>query len=465
MAGFLKLLLLPIQLLMSPIKWFQNASMAARLALLAGVFQFILVLFATAAVLVAGEWTVLQLWWSPGKILALLALFIAVPVLVHRAVLLWCEPSIARWPDIASAWRAILDDLRRQDIELKDLPVFLVFGTDGDAVETALLNASPTPLVVSCSPGRGGPLHAYATHESVYICLSAVGQAARVIAQRQSSALNGSTTDWRLDESSRLETVCELVLQERSPFVPINGVLAILPVDLSQRSSKQTRELGNSIAADLQQLTRRLQVRAPATFLCTGLEQESGLSDFFSMLAAKQQPQVNADQTVSKPTGRESTRGSAFPVGIWPTPDHIASVAAHAVGPLTDEIAELLLDPSSTAKQWTRIRLLKMLCRLRLNGAAQLGELLQAIFAPDIPVEDAPLLSGVFTGAVSVNPEHQGFLRGVFSFMIEQQAELEWTERRILTDTRAARAASILIGIAVTLFASGCGLLWWKLVS
>ncbi len=465
MVGFLKLLLLPIQLLMSPIKWFQNASMAARLALLAGVFQLVVVLFATVAVLVAGEWAVLQMWWNPGKILALFALFIAVPLLVHRATLLWCEPSNARWPDIAAAWRAILSDLRRQDIELKDVPVILVFGTDGDAVEAALINASPMPLVVSCSPGRGGPLHAYATREAVYICLNAVGQAALVVAQRQSSVSIDGNTDLHPDESSRLDTVCELLLKERSPFVPINGVLAILPVDLSQRSSKQTRELGNSIAADLQQLTRRLQVRAPATFLCTGLEQESGLSDFFSMLAARQQPQVNADQTVSKPTGRESTRGVTFPVGVWPTPDHIASIAAHAVGPLTDEIAELLIDPASNATQWSRMRLLKMLCRLRLNGAAQLGELLQAIFAPDIPVEDAPLLAGVFTGAVIVNPEHQGFLRGIFSFMIEQQAELQWTERRVVTNTRAAGAASILIGMAVILFVLGCGLLWWKLAT
>jgi len=451
------------QILISPLQWFRRASLALRLAVLIGVFQVAIVLFATIAVFALGEFAVLQLWWSPGKILTLFALFIAVPVLVHRATLLWCEHSPTRWSDITVAWSAAVSDLKRHGIDPEEWPIFLVLGTNGDARESALLNTSGAPLLVSGSPGRGTTLHVYASADAIYVCLNSIGQLGAAAAARRGMGDAQGIAKSLQDEVSRLDAFCDLLLRERAPYVPCNGFLVVLPLDLEHRSSKAISALGDALAADLHRLTRRLHVRAPAVFLGTGLEHEAGVTEFFEILASKQQPQVNADKTVSKPTGRESARGGMFPVGIQPTPAHLAAVAAHAVGPLTDEIAELLLDPDSQAEQWTRIRLLKMLCRLRLYGAVQLDEMLGKVFAAELSEDYMPLLAGAFTGSLSEDQDRQGFLRGVLSFQVDQQAELEWNRPRVEADTRARSASRVLFASALFLLVAAVGMLWWRL--
>ena len=169
MDTLLSFLLSPLRLIFGPIQWFRQASLAARLAFLFGLFQIVIVLLATGAVLFAGEWVVLQLWWSPGKIFLLLLLFISVPILVYRSALLWCEIPTARWPDVTSAWNTIIQDLKRQDVDLEEWPVYLVLGSDGNGLESALFRYAATPLLLSESLGAGAPLHAYATKEAVYI--------------------------------------------------------------------------------------------------------------------------------------------------------------------------------------------------------------------------------------------------------------------------------------------------------
>lgn len=449
---------------MKLLSWLRRSSLATRLAILTGLFQIAVALFATAAVLMAGDWAVLQLWWSPRKILALLALFTATPLLVHRATWLWLERPTTRWPDIEKSWRAVTEDLGRQQVDLKEWPLFLVLGTDGDDIENALLTCSSAELIVSGSPGRGGPLHAYASNDAIFLCLSGIGETAPAAADCRDSRNQRTLKQTDRDSASRLATMCDLLQRERSPFVPINGILAVVPVELGCRSSNRTTRLGNAIAEDLHQLTRRLRVRAPATFLCTGLESETGLAEFFTILESRQQPRVNSDQTVSKPTGREDARGTSFPVGIWPTQEHVSAISANAAGPLTDEIAGFLLDPTQPAELWTRIRLLKMLCRLRLNAASQLIDLLNKVFAHDSTPENTPLLAGAFIGSLSSEPDRQGFLSGVLDGLVELQAELEWTGEQADGDIRASRAAKTLALYSVVIVIAAIAILWWKFV-
>lgn len=461
LLGFLLSLL---HLIFAPVQWIRQASLPARLAFLFGLFQIVIVLLATFAVLFAGEWVILQLWWSPGKILLLLLLFVSVPILVYRSALLWCEIPTARWPDITSAWKSIVQDLKRQNIDLEEWPIFLVLGADGAELEEALFQSSSSPLILAGSPGPGGPVHAYASNDAVYISLDGVGQAAAAAKICRNQKENQASQQSRKDEASRIDTFCNLLVMERSPFVPINGILSLVQIDFAHRVSQPVAKLAIAQAKDLQRLTRRLGVRAPVTFLAVGLENEVGFIDYANLLSDQQQPKVNADKTVSKPTGREEAKGTPFPVGIRPTHEHLLAVAANAMGPLTDSISEMLLDPARLPEPQSRIRLLELLCRIRLHGAAQLNEVLQQVFSHDLSTADLPLLSGAFVGALGTETEKQGFLTGVLTHLNDQQAELDWTKKSHLSDQRAHRAAKILFAITMCLLVLAVAMLWWKLV-
>ncbi len=465
MDTLLSFLLSPLRLIFGPIQWFRQASLAARLAFLFGVFQIVIVLLATSAVLFAGEWVVLQLWWSPGKIFLLLLLFISVPILVYRSALLWCEIPTARWPDVTSAWNTIIQDLKRQDVDLEEWPVYLVLGSDGNGLESALFHYAATPLLLSGSPGAGAPLHAYATKEAVYITLNSIGHTAAAAKACRNQKSDSDHQYGRKEEASRLDALCSLLAMERAPFVPINGILSLVQVDYAHLVSQPLTKLAIAQAQDFQRITHRLGVRAPVTFLAVGLENEAGFADYAELLSAEQQPKVNADQTVSKPTGREEAKGVRFPVGIRPTNDQLTAVAANAMGPLTDNIAEMVLDPARLPEQQRRIRLVELLCRIRLHGASQLNEVLQQVFSNNLTTADLPLLSGAFAGALGPEPEKQGFLAGVLSHLNDQQAELDWTRKSLRSDERARRAARILFGLTMALLLLSSGMLWWNLVA
>ncbi len=74
-----------------------------------------------------------------------------------------------------------------------------------------------------------------------------------------------------------------------------------------------------------------------------------------------------------------------------------------------------------------------------------------------------PLLAGAFTGSLSEDQDRQGFLRGVLSFQVDQQAELEWNRPRVEADTRARSASRVLFAAALFLLLAAVGMLWWRL--
>ena len=101
MQSLLNILLLPFTAMAAAVRWFGRASVAAKIAWIVALFQFVVVALAASVVLGAGDRAVLQSWWSPGKALALLLLVVLVPLLVYQAARLWLEHQGGRWPDIA----------------------------------------------------------------------------------------------------------------------------------------------------------------------------------------------------------------------------------------------------------------------------------------------------------------------------------------------------------------------------
>ena len=494
MQLLLKILLLPYTAAVAAVRWFGNVSVAARIAWIVALFQFVVVLLAVGVVVWTGDRAVLQSWWSPGKALALLALLLVVPLLVHQAARLWLEHQDGRWPDLRAAWDAATIELARQQIALTESPLFLVLGTDGGESERALFAEPPTALVVEQSPSGGGPLHLFASEDAIFVCLSGAGQTSVAAAAVRAAAADGARTGSSLptapavasdrdpsgepaDASAgggqrpapttaalqsgkerrealeRLEYACDQLRQARVPMAAINGVLVLLPLQMNHPTDAHASSLGQALGGDLATVTRVLGVRAPVTVLAGVLQDDPAIEELLSRLDAGK---------------RSAACGQPFPPGLTPTPESLRALALNATGPLNDLLGELLLDPRRISQQPTNRHLLAMLLRLRLHVSSQLARVLPPAFCPDPHHSGggrggfAPLLAGCYVASISRQPNRRAFVREVLDRVVHLQGELDWTDESLRAEAWALRTSRGLFAAVAVMVAAIGAIIWWK---
>jgi hypothetical protein len=475
MQTVLDILMLPYKGLAALVRWFASVSAAARIASIVALFQCVVVFLAVVLVLAAGERAVLQSWWSPGKILALLMLLVVVPALVYQAARLWLEHQGGRWGDITAAWAAASAELARQQIRFDEAPLFMVLGGDGGSAERSLLADASPPLVVEGAPSGSGPLRIYASREAIYICFSGAGQTAVVAARMRAAqdidtepptgdtpadpsgsgaaperrgGLQRSALD-REEATDRLRLACELLQTVREPLAPINGIIVMVPLAIDRGADADAVVLGQAIGEDLATLTLELGIRAPVTMVAAGLEQDPAMPDLASRLEAAQRLEVS---------------GTAFPPGIVPGVELLKAAAANAGGPLTDRIAELLLDPRRIEQQPANRHLLAMLCRARLHVAEQMSRVLEQAFATELHGPNVPMLAGCYLAALGSKADRRLFTRGLLERVVNLQGELDWTDDCLSRNAWATRIARSLFAMVAAMVLAIVAIVWWKIV-
>jgi hypothetical protein len=475
MQTVLDILMLPYKGLAALVRWFASISAAARIACIVALFQFVVVFLAVVLVLAAGERAVLQSWWSPGKVLALLMLLVVVPALVYQAARLWLEHQGGRWADITAAWAAAAAELARQQVRFDEAPLFVVLGGDGGPAERSLLADASPPLVVEGAPAGGGPLHIYASREAIYVCLSGVGQTGVVAARMRAAqgidaelpagdapadeaasavgtaprgGLQRSALE-REEATDRLRLACELLQAVREPLAPINGIIALMPLAIDRDADADAVVLGQAVGEDLATLTLELGIRAPVTIVAAGLEQDSAMPDLVSRLEAAQ---------------RLEASGTAFPPGIVPGVELLKVAAANAGGPLTDRIAEMLLDPRRIDQQPANRHLLAMLCRVRLHVAEQASRVLEQAFTADLHGHNIPMLAGCYLAALGSKADRRLFTRGLLDRVVNLQGELDWTDDCLSRNGWATRIARSLFAMVAAMVLAIAAIVWWKIV-
>jgi len=475
MQTLLHILTLPYTGLAALVRWFASGSAAARIASIVALFQFVVVFLAVLLVLAAGERAVLQSWWSPGKILALLMLLVVVPALVYQAARLWLEHHAGRWADITATWAAASAELARQQIRFDEAPLFVVLGGDGGAAERSLLADASPPLVVEGAPAGGGPLHLYASREAIYICFSGVGQTAAIAARMRAAqaidaepaagdapADEGATAAVpeprgglqrsaleREEATDRLRLACELLQAVREPLAPINGIIVLMPLAIDRGVDAHAVVLGQAIGEDLATLTLELGIRVPVTMVAAGLEQDPAIQDLVSRL---------------EPAERLEVSGTAFPPGIVPGVEQLKVAAVNTGGPLTDRIAEMLLDPRRIDHQPANRQLLAMLCRMRLHVVEQVVRVLEQAFAADLHGQDRPMLAGCYLAALGSKADRRLFTRGLLDRVVNLQGELDWTDDCLSRNVWATRIARSLFGMVAVMAVAIAAIVWLKTV-
>jgi len=490
MQLLLNILLLPITSTSAAVRWFAKTSVAARIAWIVALFQFVVVVLAAIVVFGMGDRAVLQSWWSPGKALALVLLLMLVPLLVYQAARLWLEHQGGRWPDIAAAWSAAITELSRQQISFTESPLFLVLGSDGGELERALFAELPTPLVVQQSPAGGGPIHVFASRDAIFVCFSGAGQTAvaatavrsamadgvrsvtgpeavadQAGAAQEADAVEGNgwhaapsappprTGKQSREAGDRLAFACDQLRQARIPLAAINGVVVLLPLQMDHAADAETASLGQAVGEDLATITRVLGMRAPVTLVAGVLQDDPAIEDLLTRL---------------DPGKRAAACGQSFPLGLPPTPEHLHALAFNATGSLNDRLAELLLDPRRITQQPANRHLLALLGRLRLHVSTQIARVLQQAFSRDLHggVDGRrgvlPLLAGCYVASISGNASRRAYVRGLLDRVSQMQGELDWTDESLRAEAWAARMARVLFAAAAVMVAAIVVIVWWK---
>lgn len=109
--------------------------------------------------------------WSWPRLLLVALLLVVIPIVVFRAVTLWVMGVGPRFVDIDFSWRAGIEALAKQGMDLKSAPLFVIIGGGSDRLRKNLMSAVGTEFLVNGEPDVPAPMHWYASKDAIYLYL------------------------------------------------------------------------------------------------------------------------------------------------------------------------------------------------------------------------------------------------------------------------------------------------------
>ncbi len=120
-----------------------------------------------------------------GRVALVIFLVILIPLILYRGLRLWLEGERSLYPEIDNAWTAGIEALEEQGLDLRDMALYLIIGSRSTGQERAIMQTGKLDLRVDGVPDGPGPLHWYATPDSVYLFCSDASWSSALAAKRQ----------------------------------------------------------------------------------------------------------------------------------------------------------------------------------------------------------------------------------------------------------------------------------------
>ena len=394
---------------------------------------------------------------------------------------LWrAERDSPEFAEIDRAWREARLAMRRAAVELGELPVFLVLG-DPVGGGQALFHASAMPLAVSDVPRRpDAPLHVFATYEAIFVTcpgLSALGHVARSRSARPdeapaepdaaptrsgpdatpgrddagttppSSTTGGQpvrrerTLEILLSQTAEVEAttrqlkhLCKLLLRDRQPYCPINGVLLLLPYAATD-SESEARQAGTACHLDLTIIRDAILVDCPVYAMLCDLETAPHFDRLLEEFSEEQRTQLLGRSFPLVPDLQVSDRIKLVEAGgdwighAFLMPLFYRLLRFDATGDaIPDNIRE-------------NARLFRFFAEMH-GRARRLGRLLGRLISLD--QRGQIMLGGCFIAGTGRDPRReQGFVGGVLRLLIDGQNFVSWTPEAIRREANYRRMATL----------------------
>ncbi|NQU23379.1 MAG: hypothetical protein HQ567_19030 [Candidatus Nealsonbacteria bacterium] len=225
--------------------------------------------------------------------------------------------------------------------------------------------------------------------------------------------------DDTIEQARRLQYVCGLIRRQRQPLCPINGILALLPFGLIQRSPGEKSILQGAVEKDLSTVSRVLMLRCPVTALVVGMEEESGFQELVRRLGR--------ERAVSQRFGK------GYSLSNPPLPDRLDALCTHACGAFEDWVYAMFRERDALTRTGNT-KLYSLLVKIRRDVRGRLADILAYGFGTkDEPDQrsDGLLFSGCYFAGTGDEEDRQAFVKSVFEKLPEQQEEVQWTSSAI----------------------------------
>ncbi|MDZ4782044.1 MAG: hypothetical protein SGJ19_17485, partial [Planctomycetia bacterium] len=157
-------------------------------AILTAFALFIVVITAWTIFLMDPESVPWRHAMTVGRIVSVLALLLAIPIVVYWALKLWLEGDVSPYPEIDFAWKAGINALRRNGIDIDAAPTFLLLGTGDERHEQRLMDATGLGFRVRGIPEGPAPLHWYANPDGIYLCCTDASWLSALAAKEHTAA-------------------------------------------------------------------------------------------------------------------------------------------------------------------------------------------------------------------------------------------------------------------------------------
>jgi hypothetical protein len=471
--------------------------------------------------LIKAPYAILRDYWSP-------LLILLIYVIGWLGWWLWklLQPAeeASDFPDIDQAWDEALKALDQGNIDITEVPLFLIVGKPA-APEEAMFAAAQLNLTVKQSPRRAdAPVHVYGNRDGVYVtctgaCLS--GRQAEILASGSvESALGGggesglgggvgaSSEDMfrtvqpgglmkemqavlarareqgrdpsELTEeekremrglvaqeeaqrggrktgprpqimknapevercSGRLRHLCRLIVRDRRPYCPANGILFLVPF-AGADSDDDAAQTGGAIHQDLVNIRDVLRVHVPVFAMICDLEKASGFKEFLERFPADQ---------------RQRRVGQRYPLCPDLPPEKLSSSIESCVQWICQVVFPtwiyklFRLESPGREEVETAVagncRLYQLLGQMRERQKRFARIVSRALL---LEASGPLLFGGCYVGATgSEASTEQGFVAGTFRRLTENQNYVSWTDQALAEEADYSRLTTYgYVGIAV----------------
>jgi hypothetical protein len=110
----------------------------------------------------------------------IIMLIVVITMVAYYTVKLWMEGEGSPFEDIDRAWQAGIAALEKNQFDLRQIPIFLVLGSEGPDQNRVMFNAARVSLTVDNVPPGPAALHWYANQDAIYLVCTEVGCLSRL---------------------------------------------------------------------------------------------------------------------------------------------------------------------------------------------------------------------------------------------------------------------------------------------
>ncbi len=453
----------------------------------------------------------LRMCWLP----ILGQLFVFMCIALYWFYLVWfAELDDSVFPDIDEAWQEALSALERANISLTKLPVFLVLGRP-EAAEEHLFEASGMKLVLPPTPGnRNAPVHVYADRNAIFVtCRGAcvLGKLAETLSMEElpegASAIEpggGEEFDKTMrpglkeqavlemlrapaghsaspvrrralrraflgkalgsdflsnasevaTAKARLAHLCRLIVRDRQPHCPANGILLLVPLAGTDTSS-EAQFTAQAAQEDLNMVRQEMKLDCPLVSLLVDMETVPGFADFLQRQPAKD---------------LGNRHGNGFPMATRLSREEVVeqirlSLSWVCTTYVQDSVYRIFQGETPTSTDVNPLfpgnaRLVLLLDEMN-ERAESLSWVVSRAVAPE---EDALFrYAGCYLAATGPKGS-QAFVAGVIQKLVKEQSSVGWTDAALAEDAQFHTWATYYFILSVVLALLWCALLTWIII-